>query len=86
MFRGAWSQTGYGLVNRFIDHIKHHLELQVITALPLTSTLYKSPQHLLNIFPACCVFNSRSLVMASNSVDSSASHAHVITVWRISHN
>jgi hypothetical protein len=30
----------------------------------LTSTLYKSRQHQLSLFPACYVFTSRSLVMA----------------------
>jgi hypothetical protein len=58
----------------------HRSEVQVITALSLFSTLYKSPQHPLSLFPACCVFNSHSLVTASNSGDSSASCAHVITV------
>jgi hypothetical protein len=55
-----------------------HSELQVIIALSLISTLYKSPQHLLSNFPACCVFTSRSLVTASNSGDSSASRAQVL--------
>jgi hypothetical protein len=36
----------------------HHSELQVITALSLTSILYKSPRHPLSLFPACCVFVS----------------------------
>jgi hypothetical protein len=30
-------------------------ELQVITVLSLISTLYKSPQHQLSLFPACCL-------------------------------
>jgi hypothetical protein len=42
----------------------HHSELQVITALSLISTNHKSPQHTLSLFPACCVFISRSLVTA----------------------
>jgi hypothetical protein len=55
----------------------HHWELQAITTPSLISTLYKSPHHLLNLFPACCVFHSRSLAAASNSGDSSASpHPH----------
>jgi hypothetical protein len=37
-------------------------------------------------FPACCVFNSRSLASGSNSGDFSVSRAHVITVRRISRN
>jgi hypothetical protein len=56
----------------------HHSELQVITALSLIFTLYKSPQHPLSPFPTCCVFNSRSLATASNSGDSSAFRAHVV--------
>jgi hypothetical protein len=67
---GVWIYIG------FIDN----LELQVITALLLISTLYKSPQHLLSHSPDSCVFNSHSLAMASNSGDSSASRAYVVTV------
>jgi hypothetical protein len=63
-----------------------HSELQVITAPLLISTIHRSPQHPWSLFPACCVFNSCSLATASSSGDSSASHAHVITVQRISHN
>jgi hypothetical protein len=55
-----------------------HSELQVITALSLISTLYKSPQLPLSLFPACSVFNSRSLATANNSGDSSASRAQVL--------
>jgi hypothetical protein len=36
------------------------------------------------LFPACYIFNSSSLATASNSGNSSASRAHVVTVWRIS--
>jgi hypothetical protein len=42
----------------------HHSEIQAITALSLISTLYKSPQHPLSHFPACCIFVSRSLSTA----------------------
>jgi hypothetical protein len=56
----------------------HHSELQVITALSLISTLYKSPQHPLGPSPARCVFISQSLATASNSGDYSASRAKVI--------
>jgi hypothetical protein len=38
------------------------------------------------IFPACCVLISRSLSTASNSGDSSASRAHVVTLRQISRN
>jgi hypothetical protein len=58
---------------------KHRLQLHVITVLSLIYTLYKSPQHPLSHFPACCVFISRSMVTASNSGDSSASCAQVLS-------
>jgi hypothetical protein len=64
----------------------HHSELQVIAAPLLISTVHRSPQHPLSLFPACCVFKSHSLAMASNSGNSSASCAHVITVQQISRN
>jgi hypothetical protein len=57
----------------------HHSELQAITAPPLISTIRRSPQHPLSLFPACCVFTSRSLATASNSGDPSASHAQVLS-------
>jgi hypothetical protein len=60
----------------------HHTEIQVITGPLLISTIHRSPQNP-NLFPACCVFNSRSLATAFNSGDPSASGAHVTTVWRI---
>jgi hypothetical protein len=52
-------------------------EPHAITVPPPTSTIHKSPQHPLSLFPACCVF-SRSLATASNSTDSSTSHAQVL--------
>jgi hypothetical protein len=66
----------------------HHSELQVwiITVLSLMSTIHWSPQHPLSFFPACCVFNSHSLATVSNSGDSLASCAHIISVQQISHN
>jgi hypothetical protein len=51
----------------------HSSEPQVITDPLLISTL-----------PACCLFTSRSLVMASNSGDSSAFRSHIVTFRRIS--
>jgi hypothetical protein len=45
---------------------------------PLISTLYKSPQHQLSLFPACGVFVSRSLATAFNSRDSLSSRAHAL--------
>jgi hypothetical protein len=53
----------------------HHSGLQVITALSLMSTLYKSLHA--KFFPACCVSNNRSLATDSNSGDSSASRLQV---------
>jgi hypothetical protein len=50
----------------------HNSELQVIRALLLNSTHYKSPKHPLSLFPACSAFISRSLVTASNSGNPSA--------------
>jgi hypothetical protein len=58
----------------------HHSELQVITAPLLIYTIHRSPLHPLSHFPACCVFSSRSLATVSNSGDSSAFLAHVVTV------
>jgi hypothetical protein len=54
-------------------------ELQVITALSLISTLYKPLQYPLSLFQVYCVFIRRSLVTASNSGDSSASRAQVLS-------
>jgi hypothetical protein len=56
----------------------HDSELQAITVPPLISmiqitTAFTKP------FPACCVFTSRSLARASNSGDSSASCAQVLS-------
>jgi hypothetical protein len=42
----------------------HDWELQVIAAPLLISTVHKSPQHPLSIFPTCCVFMSHPLAMA----------------------
>jgi hypothetical protein len=52
------------------------MELQVITALSLISTLYKWPQHPLSLFQP--VLTSRSLTTASKSGDSAASRAQVL--------
>jgi hypothetical protein len=65
---------------------RHHSELQVIIALSLISTLYKSQQHPLSHFSVCCVFNSRSLATSSNSGDSSAFRDHVVTARWTSRN
>jgi hypothetical protein len=55
-----------------------HLELQVITALSLIFTLYKSVQHPPSLFQRA-VFTSRSLATASNSVNSSVSRAQFLS-------
>jgi hypothetical protein len=52
----------------------------------LISTVHRLPQRLLSLFPASCIFDNHSLAVASNSGNSSASCAHVITVQQISCN
>jgi hypothetical protein len=69
----------------FIDHFYTPLETTIAVPL-LISTIHRSPQQLLSLFPACCVFNSCSLATASNSGDSSAFRDHVFAVRRISIN
>jgi hypothetical protein len=64
----------------------HYSELQVVTTLLLISTIHRSPQHTLSSFPACYVFNNRSLATASNSGDFSAFRTHGVSVRRISRN
>jgi hypothetical protein len=54
----------------------HHLALQVITALSLVSTLYKSLHA--KSAPACSFYKSLSLATASNSGNSSVLHAQVL--------
>jgi hypothetical protein len=49
-----------------------------LTTFSLISTIDKSPQHPLNLFPTSCLFINRSLATASNSGDSSASLAQVL--------
>jgi hypothetical protein len=58
----------------------HHSEIQAVTLLLLISTIHKSPQHPLSLFPACCVFISHSLATASSSGDSSASCTQVLSL------
>jgi hypothetical protein len=64
--------------NMALLHKSHHSELQIITAPPLISTFYISLQHPLSFFPACNIFNGRSLATASNDADSSASRPQVL--------
>jgi hypothetical protein len=42
----------------------HDLELRAITAPLLISTIEKSSQHPISLFPACCVLTSRALATA----------------------
>jgi hypothetical protein len=70
---GVW--TGYWI---YWQTCTHQSEIQVITALSLSSTIHRSPHHPLSLFPACRVFNSRFLATASR--------AHVVTIRRISRN
>jgi hypothetical protein len=64
----------------------HDSEMQAITAPSLISTIHKSPQHPLSLFPTCCVFISHSLATASNSGDSSTSHSQVFSSQPPVHN
>jgi hypothetical protein len=68
---GLW--TGYSIYVYW-----HNSELQVIRALSLNSTLYKSPQHQLSLLAIGCVLLSRSLATESNGGISSASSAQVL--------
>jgi hypothetical protein len=78
----SWFTCGYRQgMDWWIDLLTtytHHSELQVITALSLISTLYKSPTEPTNPFPACCVI-SCSLGTASNCGDSSVSCSQVLS-------
>jgi hypothetical protein len=64
---------GLDCILHLLTTYTNNSELQVITAPSLISTLYKSPQYTLSLFPARCVFTSRSLVTACDSGDSSDS-------------
>jgi hypothetical protein len=81
--RGVWLQTGYVLVNGFIDDLYQRLgNTSNYSAIADLNTLRITTR---KVFPAY-VSNSRSLATASNSWDSLAFHAHVSTVRRISRN
>jgi hypothetical protein len=70
--------TGYGLDVGFIDHLYIQLgTTSNYSATPDLHTLQITTAHA-KTFPACCVFNSRFLVTASNSGDSSSSCAQFI--------
>jgi hypothetical protein len=70
---------GFGLVNGFIDHLYTPIENTNNYSAIAISTINKSPQHSLSLFPACLVFISNSLAKASNSEESSASGAQVLS-------
>jgi hypothetical protein len=72
-------RRGFKLGICIIDHLCTRLELQAITAPPLFSTIQKLPQRPLSLFPVCPIFTNRSLVTTSNSEDSSASRAQVLS-------
>jgi hypothetical protein len=58
---GCYCRRGMDWWVGLLTTCTHVSELQVSTALSLIYTFYKSPQHPLSRFPACCV-NSRFLV------------------------
>jgi hypothetical protein len=62
----------------------HYSELQVITALSLVSTFYKSLHA--KSFSVCNVSNNCCLAKTSNNGESSASRPHVVTLRRMSRN
>jgi hypothetical protein len=70
-------------MNGFTDTYTHDPELHYNAIANLHNLQITT---LLSLCPACCVSNNRSLATASNSGDSSASRAHVVTVRRISRN
>jgi hypothetical protein len=79
-------QTGYGLVNRFIDHLytplgttSNYSATANLRTLQITASNIK-------IFQARTLFNSCFLVTDVNSGDSSASHIQVLPVRPISRN
>jgi hypothetical protein len=63
-FRG-WLQTAFGLVNWITDHVYIPVRTTSKCSAMADLHLYKSPQHPLSLFPACCVFTSRSLATVS---------------------
>jgi hypothetical protein len=74
-FREDYRQGGDWRLD-LLTTFAHHSELQVITALPLLSTVHKSLHR--KSSPARNNFNSRFLVTDVNSGDSSASRAQVL--------
>jgi hypothetical protein len=75
----VWRSKGFGLVNRFIDYFctrlgtaSNYSAIVDVHYLQITAAPSKP-------FPACCVFTSRYLVTASNSVHFSASRPQVLS-------
>jgi hypothetical protein len=67
------------MIKGFTDHL--YTRLRTTTNYSVSANLHNSQitPAPAKPFPACCVFTSRSLVTAFNSVDSSASHAQVLS-------
>jgi hypothetical protein len=70
---------GFGMGNGFIDHL--YAQLRTTSSYSATTNLHNSQITTAPAkpFPACIVFTSRSLTVASNSGDSSASHPQVLS-------
>jgi streptolysin S family bacteriocin protoxin len=70
---------GFELVNAFIDHL--YTRLGITSNYSATANLHNSQITTAPAkpFSACCVFTSRSLAMASNSGDSSASLFQILS-------
>jgi hypothetical protein len=80
--QGEYIVTCRGDYRRGLDLLTtytHDSELQANITPSLISTIDKSPLHPLSVFPRCCDFTSRSLATASNTRDSSASRAQVLS-------
>jgi hypothetical protein len=68
-------RRSFGFENGFIDHL--HIRLGTTSNYTATANLHNSQITTgpAKLFPACCVFTSRSLTTASNTGDSSTSQA-----------
>jgi hypothetical protein len=71
--------TGFGLGNEFIDHL--YTPLGTTSTYSVTANVHNSRITTASTkpFPACCGITNCSLATASNSGDSSASHAQVLS-------
>jgi hypothetical protein len=79
-------RRGFGLVNGYIDHL--YTRLGTTSNYNATAKLHNSQMTTapFKSFPACCIFTSRFLVTASNSGNSSASRAQVLSERRLPSN